>query len=209
MPKSMFLFEPPPPPPTHKKKIFFSSPEPLAHGELLISLDVCCQLSAMCRQQLLQKTSPKLLAGLNGMILIWPSLKIVQMVPILCISRSHRLKIDFKDDNFKKSSCLKPQGLELWYLICSITLWTFTKLVQIMPLGQKRHHPGGYIFYIIGLYREKHEKIFLSETIRHRALIFGMKHNLVDLYQVCSNYAPGVTCFTKAYIGENMKNLLV
>ena len=35
-----------------------------------------------------------------------------------------------------------------------------------------------------GLYREKHEKIFSSETIRPRALIFCMKHHLVDLYQV-------------------------
>ena len=45
------------------------------------------------------------------------------------------------------------------------------------------------MFYI-GLYREVRGKIFLSETIRPRALIFGMKHHLVDLYQVCSNYAP-------------------
>ena len=37
----------------------------------------------------------------------------------------------------------------------------------------------------------KHEKIFLSETTRPRALIFGMKHHLVDLHQVCSNDAPG------------------
>ena len=47
------------------------------------------------------------------------------------------------------------------------------------------------MFYI-GLYREKHGKIFLSETIRLRALIFG--HILAStsgLYQVCSNYAPG------------------
>ena len=37
----------------------------------------------------------------------------------------------------------------------------------------------------IGLDREKHEKIFLSETIRPRAMIFGMyRHHLVD-------YAPG------------------
>ena len=42
----------------------------------------------------------------------------------------------------------------------------------------------------IGLYREKHENIFLSETTRHKALIFGMRPHLVDLYQVCSNYAP-------------------
>ena len=68
------------------------------------------------------------------------------------------------------------------------------------------------MFYI-GLYREQHEKIFLSETTRPRALIFGMKQRLVDFYQVCSNYtpgakngpAPGVTCFTWASIGSNMK----
>ena len=39
------------------------------------------------------------------------------------------------------------------------------------------------MFYI-GLYKEKHENIFLSETIRPRAMTFGMWHYLVD-------YAPG------------------
>ena len=61
----------------------------------------------------------------------------------------------------------------------------------------------GHMFYI-GLYREKHEKIFLSETTRPRALKIGIKHHLVNLYQVCSNYIPGtknglpmgVTCLT-------------
>ena len=46
------------------------------------------------------------------------------------------------------------------------------------------------MFYI-SLYKEKHGKIFLSETIMPRAWIFGMKYDLVDLYQACSNYAPG------------------
>ena len=50
--------------------------------------------------------------------------------------------------------------------------------------------PGGHLFYI-GLYREQHVKIFLSETTRPRALSFDMKYHLVDLYQVCSNYSPG------------------
>ena len=60
------------------------------------------------------------------------------------------------------------------------------------------------------LKKGKHEKIFLPETTRTRALIFDMYHHLVDLYQVCSNYAPGasnrsvpgVTCFTYAFIGK-------
>ena len=72
------------------------------------------------------------------------------------------------------------------------------------------------MFYI-SLYREKHEKIFLSGTIWPRALIFGMKHHLVDSYQLCSNNAPGdqkwlhpvVTCFTQAYIGRNMKKIIL
>ena len=33
--------------------------------------------------------------------------------------------------------------------------------------------PGGHMFYI-DLYREQNEKIFLSETTRPKALIFGM-----------------------------------
>ena len=43
--------------------------------------------------------------------------------------------------------------------------------------------PGGHRLYI-GLNRENHEKIFLSETTRPRTMIFGMLHHLVD-------YAPG------------------
>ena len=38
--------------------------------------------------------------------------------------------------------------------------------------GPKMAQPGGHMFYI-GLYRTKHEKN-LPETIRPRALIFGM-----------------------------------
>ena len=34
------------------------------------------------------------------------------------------------------------------------------------------------------------KKIHLSETARPKALIIGMLHHLVDLYQVCSNYIP-------------------
>ena len=51
--------------------------------------------------------------------------------------------------------------------------------------------PRGHMFYI-GLYRENVKKIFLSETTRPRALIFGILHYQKDLYQVCSNNAPGV-----------------
>ena len=111
----------------------------------------CPASGVIWRQQLHQRTSvPELLArfkpNLAGMIRLWPSLIIILMVLVRGISRPHRLKINFQDENFK---------------------------------------------------------IFLSENTLPRALIFGMLHQLVDFYQVCSNYVPGekwacrgVTCFT-------------
>ena len=73
-------------------------------------------------------------------------------------------------------------------------------------------HPGGQKFYI-----GKHAKIFLSETTRPSVLAFGMKHHLVDLYQVCSNYTPGAKhgpapgghMLSIGLHRENMNNLLV
>ena len=58
-----------------------------------------------------------------------------------------------------------------------------------MPLGSKMVRPGVTVY--IGLYRETHEKNFLSKTTRPRALIFGMKHHLVNFYQVWSNLSLG------------------
>ena len=52
-------------------------------------------------------------------------------------------------------------------------LVVFYHFVQIRPRAKKWPRPRDHMLYI-GLNREKHEKIFLSETIRHRALIFGM-----------------------------------
>ena len=56
------------------------------------------------------------------------------------------------------------------------------------------------MFYI-GLYREKDETILLSETTMPRAMIFGMKHHLVNLYQVCSTYISGAKNGHMFYIG--------
>ena len=76
------------------------------------------------------------------------------------------------------------------------------------------------MFYI-GLYREKHEKIYLSETIRPRACLniwYVVNGDLVDLYQVCSNYPPGAKkngpapwghmFYIGSYIGKTWKIFL-
>ena len=39
--------------------------------------------------------------NLTGMIIMWPFYMIVQIVLVRCISRSHRLNIDFRDRNLK------------------------------------------------------------------------------------------------------------
>ena len=95
------------------------------------------------------------------------------MVLVHCISRSHRLKIDFQDENFEKiflSETTMPRALIFsmkhllkdLYQVCS----------NYLP-GAKMALPGGNMFYL-GLYRENMKKKFLSETTNPRALIFGM-----------------------------------
>ena len=62
----------------------------------------------------------------------------------------------------------------------------------MMPLGSKLAPPQGGGSQVRNIeQRRKALKFFFSETRKCRALIFGMKHLLVDLYQDCSYDAPG------------------
>ena len=95
------------------------------------------------------------------------------------------------------------------HMVLSVDIWYVASPGEPLPslfklwLWTKNGRPWGHMLYF-GIHVEKHETIFLSETIRPRVLIFGMYYPQVDLYQVCSNYAPGakngptlgVTCFT-------------
>ena len=63
----------------------------------------CPSCVVSCAYQLLNRTSPpklvaRFLSNLTGVIFIWPSPKIVQMIPYL----GHMvLKIDFQNEHFK------------------------------------------------------------------------------------------------------------
>ena len=67
-----------------------------------------------------------------------------------------------------------------------------------------------------GNWKKKTLKIFLSQTVRARAFIFGMYHHVVVSYQNTSNYGPGVEIspmlwglrFHKEIKKEIFKNLL-
>ena len=54
----------------------------------------------------------------------------------------------------KESSCLKPLGLEPWYLVLVSPGWPQPSLFKLSSWGQKWLCSGGHMFYI-GLYREK------------------------------------------------------
>ena len=95
------------------------------------------------------------------------------MVLVCCKSRSHRLQIVFKMKNFKKiflSETTRPSALIFGMKHHLVVL---NQVCSNYAPGTKMAPPGGHMFYI-GLYFEKHEKIFLSETIWPRIFIFGM-----------------------------------
>ena len=108
---------------------FFSSPEPKAQGELLWSLTVRRRRRrrrpAVRPSTNLQTAPPKPLIGIwpyfTGMILGWSSFKVVQMVPVHCISRSQELKI-YLLIKLQKSSCQKPMN-QIQYNFAEMFLW--------------------------------------------------------------------------------------
>ena len=61
--------------------------------------------------------------------------------------------------------------------------WTF-RILQRFEFHEELCYPGKP--------KEKTLKIFLSQAVRARDLIFGMHHHLVALYQNTSKYGPRV-----------------
>ena len=169
----------------------FSSPEQSSRWAFGI---VWCPSSvvrlALCSVNFfLLKASPlKLLEGFQpnytGMILGWSPLKIVQMVLVCWLIRSQELKIDFFFLNLLLWNH-KAQSFDIWYV--ASPNGALPSLFKLWPLGPKWPRSRAYQFFIV-----KSLKIFFSETVRPRALIFGMLHHQMELNQVCSNYDPRV-----------------
>ena len=55
----------------------------------------------------------------------------------------HKFEYRNKEGKIQNSSALKLEGLELSYLVYSISWWTSTKFVHIMPLGLKTGPASG------------------------------------------------------------------
>ena len=74
------------------------------------------------------------------------------------------------------------EGIELLYLVCSISLLTSTKSFHMMPLGSRLAPPWGHKFEHRNK-RRQNSKFFFSEPGRSRALIFrSTGHRPASLY---------------------------
>ena len=91
----------------------------------------------------------------------------------LGLPRGQKLEHRNKERKFQNSSSLKLEGLEVWYLVCSISLRTSTKFVHMMPLGSKPAPPRGH-------------KLEHRNKEAHLQKIFSLKLDGVEIwYLVC------------------------
>ena len=82
------------------------------------------------------------------------------------------------------------QHFEICMSSHDLRCWLIYEHLRSMSVSTYKYKTHSHMFHI-GLYGDNVEKTSLSETTRPRALIFGLSHHLVDLYQVCSNNTRG------------------
>ena len=103
-----------------------------------------CLLFVVARQQLLQSISPPNIEfyqiWLTGMVLIWPSKVIDQMIYI-----NNMGKIDFR--NFKNLFAETTRLIALIFCVALFSRW-LPFLFKLCPWGQKLFRPRVYMFYI-------------------------------------------------------------
>ena len=95
------------------------------------------------------------------MILGWSSFKVVQMVPVHCISRSQELKIDYLTKNLKKSSCQKLLDRFQYHFAEMFLWWSSTKIVQAIWIRQKTWPPGGGAYFLYIIYIENFKNLLV------------------------------------------------
>ena len=83
-------------------------------------------------------------------ISLWTSAKFIYMMlvgsklaPPWGSQVGHKLEHRNKENQLQNSSSLKLKGLELWYLVFSISLWTFINLIHMIPMESKLAPPWG------------------------------------------------------------------
>jgi len=178
--------------------VLFSSPEhnvlkvSFCDGPLSVVHRPCVRPSvrSSVRQQFLLTTSPlKPLIGFwpnfTGMIPGWSPIKVVQTVPVGCISRSRGQKIDFQNAIFKNLLVrnYKAQSFYIWYIALSRGL--LPKLFKLCPWAQNWPRHGGHKFTLI--YIRKTSNDIFSLTTNGNLTKLHRNDPCVVPYQSCSN----------------------
>jgi len=121
----------------------------------------------------------------TGIIHGWSPNKVVQTVPIGCISRSRGQKIDFWNETFKNLLVwnYKAQSFYIWYIA---SFWSpLPKLFKLCPWGQNWPRPGGHNFTLI--YIRKASNDIFSLTANGNLTKLYRNDPWVVPYQSCSD----------------------
>jgi len=113
------------------------------------------------------------------------STKVVQTVPVVCISKSRDQKICFQNAIFKHLLVwnYKVQRFHVWYIASSVG--PLPKLFKLYPWGQNGHRPGGHNFTLN--YKRKTSTDFFSWTANRNLTKLNRNDPLAVPYQNRSN----------------------
>jgi len=114
----------------------------------------------------------------------WSPIKVVQTVPVGCISRSRDQKIGFQNAIFKNLLVrhYKAQSFHFWYI--SSSRGPLSKLFKLCPWGQNWLRPGGHNF-TLNYIRKTSNEIF-SWTAYGNWIKLHRNDSWVVFYQSCS-----------------------
>jgi len=115
----------------------------------------------------------------------WSPTKVVQIVPVGCISRSQGQKIGFQNAIFKNLLVwnYKAQGFHIWYIASS--RGPLPKFYKLCPWGQNWPHPVGHNFILNSI--RKTTNNFFSWTAYGNLTKLNRNGPWVVPYRNCSN----------------------
>ena len=105
------------------------------------------------------------------MILGWSSFKVVQMVPVHCISRSQELKIDFLTKNLKKNLLVRNHWTDFNIILQKCSFGDpLPRLFKPFGFVKKHGRQGAGLIFPIYLYR----KLFKNLLVRNHWTDFNI-----------------------------------
>jgi len=145
----------------------------------------CVRASTISLNNISSETTWWIWPNFTGMIPGWSPIKVVQTVPVGCISKSQGQKIGFQNAIFQNLLVrnYKAQSFHIWYLASS--RGPVPKLFKLCPWGQNWPRPGGHNF-TLNYIRKTSNDIF-SWTTNGNLTKLHRNDPWVVPYQSCSN----------------------